>query len=161
MRKAILIVSLVLFSAFLITSLFGQASKRKPRARSKVTKHAESPCGIPIPTFAEAVEELKVEWRKINENDQSTWYYNTHRQVCEKGILKVWTKVVEKENLTYSIDRLEINCRSNQTRLTSSVKYRKDGSVLDSATAPAPEWGDVLPNSIGENVLETVCRKKL
>lgn len=162
MRKSILIVSLLLLSALLVANLFGQASKRKPRPQSKATKEAKSPCGIPIPTATEFDEELKVEWRDIGENPQASWYYNTRKQVCEKGILKVWIKSIQKDTTTplaYSIDRIELNCRSNQSRLISTVKYRNDGSVFDSVSIRTPQWNDVIPESVGERILETLCRK--
>lgn len=122
-----------------------------------------SPCGIPIPTLDEFAEEYKVEWRniKIGETAQTTLYYNTHKQICEKGILKVWTKSVQKDTLVYAIDRLEVNCRADQTRLMSSIKYQKDGVVMDSIVDANSKWRDVVPDSIAERLLETVCRKTL
>lgn len=132
MRKAIVIILLpLLLSVAVINPSAQTKQKAKQPKPDPYLVPLESPCGIPVPRYDEYLEELKVEWRGIAENDQTTWYYNTRRQVCEKGILKVWTKSVEKQNLAYAIDRLEINCRSNQTRLTSSIKYKNDGSVLD------------------------------
>lgn len=74
----------------------------------------------------------------------------------------MWTKSVQKnttETLAYSIDRLELNCRSNQHRLLSTVKYQKDGTVIDSLTVRDPKWEDVIPDSVGESILQTICRK--
>src|SRR5438552_3363797 len=122
MRKAILIlIGLVLATSFSIVP----AQRRKAAKTSKPP--SVSPCGVPIPRYDDWLEETRIEWRELNDDAKTTSYYNTKKQVCEKSILKIWIKVVTKESLNYRVDRLEVNCRSNQTRLTSSVDYRQDG----------------------------------
>jgi hypothetical protein len=163
MRKAILIALFPLILGAVIVDLSAQ-TKRKTKKHKPDPYLAPlvSPCGVPVPRYDEYLEELKVEWRDVGENAQTTWYYNTHKQVCEKGILKAWTKSVEKDTtkpLAYSIDKIELNCRSNQTRLMVTVKYQKDGSVIDSFTVPEPKWLDVFPDSVGERILQALCSK--
>jgi hypothetical protein len=109
------------------------------------------------------VAELKDEWRPTGETETQSFYYNTRKLVCDdKGILKVWIKTLQRDDtklLAYSMDRLELNCRSNQTRLMSTIKYKKGGGVIDSFTSTAPKWEDVIPDSIGELIWQTVCHK--
>lgn len=62
MRKAILILIVLLLTVFVAA----QSPKRRPTNTKALP--TVSPCGIPIPTAAEFVEESKVEWRDIGEN---------------------------------------------------------------------------------------------
>jgi len=119
---------------------------------------------VTVPTFAEFVEETKLEWRKAGETEDAILYRNTVKSVCDKGILKVWFKAVEKNTekpLSYTMRRYEVNCRSNQFRTTSIVQYRKNGAVLDSVDLKRADWDDPVPDSMGESIVEAVCHKTL
>ncbi|HEV7744421.1 MAG TPA: surface-adhesin E family protein [Pyrinomonadaceae bacterium] len=164
MKKAIFIALLMLLSIASVADLLGQSSKRKARTKTTTRQPSVSPCGVPIPSFAEFVEETKQEWRKAGETEDANLYYNTLKSVCDKGILKVWFKSVEKDTdkpLSYTMRRYEVNCRSNQLRLTSMVQYRKNGAVLDSIDLKGPDWNDPVPDSMGESIVEAVCHKTL
>jgi len=108
---------------------------------------------------------MKIEWRDVGTTSGTSVFYNTRKMICDdKGILRVWIKSIEKDTskpLAYSIDRIELNCRSSQMRTISRTKYGRDGRVLDSFAVPTPTWQDLTPDSLGESVWETVCHKTL
>src|ERR1044072_7578109 len=95
MRKAIL-AGVLLVGALLAVNLFAQ-TKRKPR-KPKTDPYLVpkiSPCGVPIPSLDEFVEELKVEWRVTAASKEGGMYfYNTHRTTCaaSSGIMSAWIK---------------------------------------------------------------------
>lgn len=155
----------VLFLIFAVVNLSAQSSKPKnqvPTVRSNVdrNKPIDTPCGVHFKNFDDFVAETKDEWRHAGESEAQSFFYNTRKTVCEKGILKVWIKTVQKDettSLAYSMDRVDLNCRSNQQRLMSTIKYKKGGAVIDSFTSAAPKWEDLVPDSIGELIQRTIC----
>jgi len=161
MKKAILIISLVMLLA---ANLPGQSTKRKrPTAKAAIDAQIESPCGVRR-SLREKYDEISVEWREIGDTKEATYYYNTLKVICEKGILKAWIKSAQKDTgkpLAYSLTRYELNCHSNQLRATSTVHYEKDGTLLDSFTPKNPAWDDLVPDSIGEHIWQTVCHRSL
>ena len=82
--------------------------------------------------------------------------------LCEKGVLKVWVKT-EKigDDAKRSMIRYEVNCHSNQMRTMSKTDYDKAGNVVGDFTSEKPKWEDVVPDSVGEGILGTVCRKSV
>lgn len=57
------------------------------------------------------------------------------------------------------MSRYELKCRLDQLRVTSVTDYDKDGNVLRSETYDRARWEDVIPDSAGEEILNTVCHK--
>lgn len=165
MRKAILILVCLLLLPL------GVISQRKRPAKSKPKRDPDleaglvktSPCGVPIPSFDDFVEELKVEWRVGVEVKDGTTYYNTQKIICENGILKAWIKSVKKGTppQPYSLARYELNCTTNRLRVTSELHYSKDGDLLHSYQYDNAKWEDVAPDTAGEGTLEKLCHKKV
>ena len=159
MRKAILILSLL---ALLVASLAGQSPKRRKSTRkADPNKKTESPCGV-SQSRVEFIDETKIEWRVASENKEATYYYNTVKTVCENKILKVWIKGVQKDDKSFdhSMGRYELDCHHNKLRLMSLILYRKDGNVVTDPTPHTdPKWEDVTPDTVGENIWQTVCHK--
>ena len=161
MKLAVCLVAL--FLVFTV-SLFGQTERRKPTPkRPDIDRKAESDCGV-LYSAREFVEELKVEWRVAGETNDDVYYYNTKKMECVQGVLKAWVKQVAKEtNSTkgispYSMQRVELNCRTAQIKLGAKTIYGKKGQVLGERPAE-PDWTDVVPDSLGEGIWETICRK--
>jgi hypothetical protein len=122
----------------------------------------ESRCGVQQ-SARELIEELKVEWRRAASTDEEFYNYNTRKMTCDsKGVLKVW---IRTEGIGYgetrAMTRYEINCRNNQTRIMSMVKYDSGGGVTSNRSWKNPDWDEVIPDSVGEAILETVCRKSV
>jgi phage baseplate assembly protein W len=65
-----------------------------------------------------------------------------------------------KEAGNYSISRYNLRCEANQVRILSQTDYSSDGEVTKDFTYDDPKWQDVVPDSVGEGILATVCHKK-
>ncbi len=98
-------------------------------------------------------------------------YYVRNTSTNEIGNKKVWSKTIGK-SLKYSkkgkiytllngycIDLHEYDCNGKQMQLLSYVYYSSNGTPVHSATLASyeVEWIDVIPDSIGEMLLEKVC----
>jgi len=144
-----------------------QTAKSKRRARPKpktdYSKPFETRCGVRYPSFDEFVKETQDYWFEISVSSSSKSLYNPTKVLCdEKGMLKVWIKAVEidtSKRLSHSMTRFELNCRKDQMRVLSDTSYDKNGAVIRSETVRTPEWEEVIPDSVGETILNTVCRK--
>jgi hypothetical protein len=163
MRKAVLILACL----FLVASVSSSQRKPKPKADplTELTRpRGVSPCGVPIPSFEEFVEEQRIEWRVVSATKETLYFYNTHRVTCGSGgILSAWVKgTYDNEAKSISdMTRYEFKCRLNHLRITSQAEYYKDGSVKSSRTYKNAEWDEVIPDSVGESILEGICRKKV
>lgn len=153
---------------FLSAGGFSQTSKRGSKKRSDLNldlhKPFTTPCGVRYKNFDEVMDEVDVEWRVAASSSEEVFFYNTRKQQCDRntGIIKVWVKgeAVDSERTT-SMTRYEIKCRLDQLRIMSQIQYLRNGSVASSRTYRNPEWDDVIPDSVGERILETMCRKRL
>jgi hypothetical protein len=182
MRLSIIQTNAILIASLIVGSgAFGQHSKPIPAGGSTASKSRPSPakakpsppaspsysaCGVPIPTYTEFLDEIKMEWRIATENDDKSFLYNTRKTVCDRetGILSVWVKVVFKKpqenGQEYQIVKHQFKCRSNQLRATNLVSYDKDGKVIVSTEEDKnTEWSEAIPDSIADGLLKVVCRK--
>jgi len=76
--------------------------------------------------------------------------------------LKVWVKTEKAGNdQTREMNRYEINCHADKLRITTSVEYDLKGRVERNRSWKNPDWDEVIPDSVGERIVETVCRKTL
>jgi hypothetical protein len=134
------------------------------KAKNDPDKVRTSACGVRI-TMRQLNEKIKVEWRPAAMSNEDDFYYNTRKMRCDKGVLKVWIKVVAKKTKStaevspYSIRRYELKCGSSEVRVISSTAYGKTGDVLLSQQFSNAIWEEAIPGSIAEHILETVCHK--
>jgi hypothetical protein len=165
MRKVILILACLLLLPLPTISQRKRSAKPKPKRDPDLEAGLVkvSPCGVPIPRFDDFIEEMKVEWRIVFEVKDGTVYYNTHKIVCENGILKAWIKSVKKgiPPQPYAMTRYEFNCPTNQLRATSELTYSKDDDLIHSYVYDNAKWEDVAPGTAGEGTLEKLCHKKV
>lgn len=98
--------------------------------------------------------------------------YLTKRQDFENNtIIKVWIKreakvatIVKNGKVikVYNVRILQLkeyNCTQRQTNIISQTVYNSQGKIIDSFQFQDYEqkWTDVIPESIGEAVLDKVC----
>jgi hypothetical protein len=160
MRKAILLVPLLLFIVF---SLSAQSTKREraPAKKLDIDTKSENRCGV-WQSPREVFLELDVKWRVAAASKQEMYFYNTDRIKCDSsGILSAWVKgTYDADGKSIStMSRYELKCRANQLRVTSQTEYRRDGTVASSRSYKRAEWDEAIPDSVGEGVLRTVCHK--
>jgi hypothetical protein len=146
----------------------GQTSKprSKPKAKpspNKANEPIDTRCGVHYKNMDEFIDEIFKDWYEIGASKSTIFFYSPKRAVCENdGTLKVWIKTVEKDTNkkhSYSMTRYALRCREDKIRVLSGTDYDKDGEVLSHDPDPVKEFRDVVPESVGESIFETACRK--
>jgi len=182
MRKAILVLALLLA----LTSSFGQnnnsgasggkasdsasapaknaaaPAKKKPvpKPAPKQDNPSYSPCGVFNKNSAESNADDK--WFSLGESANKHFFYNPHRITCEPktGVLKSWIKEEHKNtDSDFALVLYEFKCKTNQMRVRTVIEYDKTGSVLETTNHGDDPWQDVAPNTAGETMMKTVCRR--
>ena len=109
------------------------------------------------------------DWEAVGSTNESIYMIdpNKIRTASEygKSYLKVWVKQVIYNDITkdglsvgdYEIDLQHIDCNGLTSGLKSYALYKKSGSLVDSYQSNHVEMSDVIPNSIGEMILEKAC----
>lgn len=110
-------------------------------------------------------------WIYIGKSSDGSSYYMRSTSVSNSYTKKVWVKhsssklTVKKNGKTYTyvnayeVLLYEFSCTNNQIKLHSVVTYNSKGTVVDSYNPPDYylEWKDVVPDSVGEMLLEKAC----
>jgi hypothetical protein len=165
MRKAVLSVALGVAVSLLVADLSAQSPRRKRTRKSTTSQKTLTPCADRLLSFEQFLAENKGDWVIATTDKGTTYFYNPRKMLCDdKGILKVWVKAVKqdlKEAGNYSISRYDLKCEVNQVRILSQTEYNGKGEVTSDFTSDDPKWQDVVPDSVGEGILETVCNKKV
>ncbi|MBX3595273.1 surface-adhesin E family protein [Sphingomonas sp.] len=108
-------------------------------------------------------------WKAVSVGSNgSLWYIDTDsmRMVSDgykRDVIKVWVKtdysavksVPEREvkQLIY------VDCSQDSYKLISVIKYRSDGSVMNSFTPSYSSYEPIAPETVLSGVLETVCKQ--
>ncbi len=110
-------------------------------------------------------------WSYIGSDVSGGKYYIRVNGTTEYGYQKAWTKTI-KSVLTYykagrnytltnghCIDLNECDCKNRRYRVSSYVYYNSKGILVHTYNVPsyAQEWSDVVPDSVGEAILEAAC----
>lgn len=109
------------------------------------------------------------------DKDGNKWYvkssYVSKDEYTNNGIIKIWTKkeilkeTIKKngKSVTYSnVKELQLifaDCTERRIKFVSSVAYSAQGKVLNNWTLEdyEQEWNDVIPDSMGEAMLNKIC----
>ena len=118
----------------------------------------------------------RVDWKLFAETqtDIGIFYYDagniTHPS---KHIVRTWIKLVyykdgvalqvkklgkRYEDLSYTLNLLEVDCAAKKQRVLQSTSYSKDGNIISSNQSQEAEWSFINPGSIGEVLYKTVCK---
>lgn len=169
MKRSHRTASLLLLCVLIITfdgSNRAQTRKGRPSAPSKTreaNKPITSPCGVTYRNLDDLFDEIKTDyWYEITSSASASYLYHPHKVFCDGSVLKVWIRVVNKDTdqrLDHSMIRYGFKCRSNQMQTLSYTEYDKKGDVIYSSVPINPQWVDVIPDSVGEDMLKTACRK--
>jgi hypothetical protein len=177
MRKAILAsmflaLALVAYGQHGKTQIGGGKAANKSKAKPKPTpapnlkgvdKPWYSPCGVYYKNIADFVDSLEDKWQLIarTETAEDEFYYNGGKsEICgDDGVLKVWIKMVETKTKKYSMIRYELKCKSDLMRFIYVTNYDDNGRVLNSDSFDDSPWKEAVPDSAGEEILKTVCRR--
>lgn len=110
-------------------------------------------------------------WIYVGSSVSGDKYYLRNSNNNESGFKKVWSKQVSKSmtykkgNKTYTLingyclDLKEYDCSGKQSKFVSYAYYNSKGVAVYSYQFQSfeTEWHDVLPDSVGEMLLEKVC----
>lgn len=88
-----------------------------------------------------------------------------------QDIIKIWTKQIIKKVTdqrskskgkvylnAYMLQLMEYDCKNMKLRVISSTAYSANGAVFGSEDFGSfADWEDVIPDSVGETMIEKVC----
>jgi hypothetical protein len=116
----------------------------------------------------------KAKWKYAGTSQGNIVVFDTNSIKRRGSVVTVWEKWVpigeakrrrraesiSMPNFAYQMERSEYNCAKKQMRNVGTILYDTEGRILDSSGEDeADAWGDVVPDSIGEVIMDAVCRK--
>jgi hypothetical protein len=132
---------------------------------------------ILLPAYAQDALEG---WRRAGSTDKDVVYFQLKSvRITDTKTVKAWIryqykrkqyeqlKEYEEANgsvegfddykYDYILQLQEFNCRERRSRTHSSMRYDVGSKYLGGVQDAAPTWFDVIPDSIGESILDKVC----
>jgi len=105
-----------------------------------------------IPAFANSVER----WRPLDQSHAPISYFlDVKGSVLSGSLKRVWVKRSEKSG--YQLISFEFNCDSREMRTLSEARYNAQDDLLGSPISDPNSWRGVVPDTIGERLLNGVC----
>jgi tetratricopeptide (TPR) repeat protein len=105
-----------------------------------------------IPAFADSVER----WRPLDQSHAPISYLlDVKGSVLSGSLRRVWVKRTEKSG--YQVISFEFNCDAREMRTLSEARYNAQDSLLGSPISDPGSWRGVVPDTIGERLLNGVC----
>jgi hypothetical protein len=106
-------------------------------------------------------DELESRWRYVGSaGDSDRWYWDVESLTeSAPGVLTVWVQIQysrHESGYDYAKQRWQIDCNDREAAIRSYIAYR-DGDVAAQDRFRAIDWIDVVPGSIGEQLMESVC----
>jgi hypothetical protein len=116
------------------------------------------------------------DWTYVgSDTEGSKWYvkssYVSKDGYSNSGSIKIWTKKELKKTtvrkngktLTYTnakeLQLIFADCTDKRIKFVTTTVYNSQGKVVDSWTLEdyEQEWNDVVPDSMGEALLDKIC----
>jgi len=93
----------------------------------------------------------------------AVWFFDAATVEKSKDVMRVWVKTyrtrnADTEGAWATAQRVDYDCAKRTFRAMSISDYHQDGSFKRS-WAGMKEAADIVPDSIGESLLQTVCAK--
>ncbi|HEX6038566.1 surface-adhesin E family protein [Longimicrobium sp.] len=113
--------------------------------------------------LARPLPELDARWTVLGEDDERRIAFDrTTLRRANGGVVRVWVRTdyttpVTDESGTYdrSVNQVEYDCHDRRFRLVSAST--RLGDELVASESVVTEWVAVVPETVGETVLATVC----
>lgn len=86
------------------------------------------------------------------------------KKLADRGILvndgrnSVLNRAGE-DRISYERDKWTIECSTRRLAILSNTSYRSDGSVISTKSWPKANFEEAVPDSVGEQLLENVCKR--
>lgn len=116
---------------------------------------------------ANAVPTAQAEWKTAASSEDYVVSYSPKRLArVGRGIVRVWTKRQKIGSDRLMMELNEYDCGKRATRTLKTVMYDSEGKmVITDLTSqlystPNAEWEFVIPDTMGEKELLTICRIK-
>jgi hypothetical protein len=113
------------------------------------------------------------DWKLLKKTEDAKFYYNKKDIIdSPQKIVKIWMRQVytkkgkmnmiklvgpRYENLSYSINSLELDCGAKLIHFLSMTYYSKNGDVLDLEN-PSDKWESIRPDSVFDALHKKVCK---
>lgn len=105
-----------------------------------------------IPAFAKYVDR----WRPLDSGPKATSYLlDVKGSSLSPTDERIWVKRSEKNG--FRVTSFAFNCSSREIRTMSEARYDARDEVLGSPVSDPDTWRGVVPDSIGEKLLNGVC----
>ena len=90
-----------------------------------------------------------------------TWFRTPYgrEQYIQRAKESNFYNSYKHDNLSYSIQKERWSLSSNRWMILNVADYSTEGSVVDQSTYKNPEWYEILPNSVGEKILENLKKR--
>lgn len=112
---------------------------------------------VSLVTFAQTSDN----WRLATWSDETAHYYDPSRITRPKpNIIRVWIRVDrnwKSNQIEKSIELTEFHCSERKIRKLQTTKYDSNDKVLSSISSESSSWSFVIPDTIGERLLEIFC----
>jgi hypothetical protein len=101
-------------------------------------------------------------WRSIGTQQNSQLYIDM--QTFDDSTItsmKLWTKETQRaadSSGRYSLNQFELNCTTRQLRTVSFASYSASGNLL--ASRGDGKWESSIPDTLGETLLNDMCRSQ-
>jgi len=122
-------------------------------------------------------------WVKIYYNDKFELYVNKDRLTWNGNICNAWMKRIYKEgeakkeqiaekikrgganvekwlDWQFTIINCEYDCSAKKERLRQIIDYTKEGEVIENFTWDNHEWDGMVPETVGETIINKICELK-
>jgi hypothetical protein len=110
-----------------------------------------------FPDYAVVVDR----WREVSSQQHSHLYIDMKTfDDARSDSSKLWIKQVRSPNDTaspYSVEQYELNCGARQIRTVSLANYAASGTLIGSREGG--NWESVVPDTLGETLLDGMCRR--
>ena len=108
-------------------------------------------------------------WIEISSDENTTYLIDSSSiKRYPNRIVKLWMKAIFKnpQKIDYSqkeynslLSLIKYNCPDDSIMYIQRASYL-DLAIVDSATAKNPSYSEIIPDSIGDLIKETVCYKE-
>jgi hypothetical protein len=123
-----------------------------------------------------SIEARAVDWKYVDAPPDGVWFYDTQSVSRGQDITSVWVKCILSDkgkakriksapeingikNISYLIQKVEINCSKNALRLMALSLYNSGGEVIGSRNPQEPgQFEDVFPGSVGSVLVKAICK---
>jgi hypothetical protein len=123
---------------------------------------------ISLNSLAQKWNEVAVDKSGMKYSIKSSYLSKGGDYGSEEGLVKIWTKKspvkLHMKNgkyykNAYFIELIEFDCKNSKTKLFARIAYSLNGNVIfsDNFDSFDNDWENIVPDTVGETILNKVC----